>query len=476
MHYTSIEQMLQMTRGGTVSGRAPTIIGDAILDAKSGDGPQIDMAKETLFEAMRNAESPAKLSPEERNSLTEAELTELSTGEVDGVLSHIRAKLIKRAKSGREGSMKNIANYAQKKIMNLGESNLKPGDMNQGSYAEQKPRMIKSGYSLGEFALKGGSTKQAQTMQPGHHRGVDAGDPIGEWTETDKPCPRCNGKGQTETMPATQDFGPNSHKPVVSTCSSCKGTGKMRVPGGPLKKANENVEEAATSDSDNSKGAKAAGERKFDKVWGDVDSEAKRIAGVASRTGLKAPLKEAIAAFQETVELSDALSEYNTASGKVSGQKVYTDPVATMAINSAYRTDLLKLSSGKSAMAGKPGSVKSRGIKPGDPIGEDEIAEGSANLSRQVKVLHNLNKALPKGAGASDEMMAHARKAGGAQLRQSDRQRDTPAGKVTRGTKHQSERGFKTKGRSHDSPEMGSPEWVKLRASFTKDRLSKADR
>jgi hypothetical protein len=104
------------------------------------------------------------------------------------------------------------------------------------------------------------------------------------------------------------------------------------------------------------------------------------------------------------------------------------------------------------------------------------LVEGSANLSRQIRVLHSINKALPKGADASDEMMAHASKTGSAQLRQSDRQRDTPAGKVTRGTKHQSERGFKTKGRSHDFPEMGSPEWVRLRASFTKDRLSKADR
>jgi len=129
-------------------------------------------------------------------------------------------------------------------------------------------------------------------------------------------------------------------------------------------------EESAMSDADNKKGAAAAGERKFDTVWDDVESEGKRIAGVASKTGLKAPLKEAIAAFQETTGLSDALSEYNTASGKVSGQKVYTDPVATMNINSAYRTELLKLNSGKSAMAGKPGSVKSRGIKPGDPIGD----------------------------------------------------------------------------------------------------------
>jgi len=405
MDFLAIERMLQMANGGTVSGRGPVEMKSAMFDALSGDDAQNALAKQNLFEAMRRADHSPGVAG---SSLTEAELTELSTGQVDGVLSHIRAKLIKRGKPGRAGSMKNIADYAKKQIMSLGESNLKPGDMNQGNYAEQKPEVSKhnkTGYSTGEFTFKeGGATKQAAEMKPVGHRGVKPGDPIGETTETDderdarykrdsdasrkaymadpsnptkikqyayspgvKP-PELRAKLSREFNAAIA-----ARKKATESANFCHVTG-LPAPCGCnacARSFGENTqEESAMSDADNKKGAAAAGERKFDTVWDDVESEGKRIAGVASKTGLKAPLKEAIAAFQETTGLSDALSEYNTASGKVSGQKVYTDPVATMNINSAYRTELLKLNSGKSAMAGKPGSVKSRGIKPGDPIGD----------------------------------------------------------------------------------------------------------
>lgn len=602
MHYTSIEQMLQMASGGTVSGREPTSIKDAVMDSKSGDGPQIAMAKQNLFEAMRDATKREELEQPRPTSLTEAELTELSTGQVDHVLGSIRKKLVKRAKNGRSGSMKNIANYARQVIMNLGESvdvpstddpvtetialiealiaesahhavrakwkslyfeglkkhgkhsaaadhawhgikghlkesvaeaidhlinvvvaeeNTKPGDMNQGSYATQKPRTLKSGYSTGEFTFKeGGAAKQAAELKPAKHRGVDAGDPIGESKESGLTCPECGekarpgkvkrtgsmlsvdparlqhvhhdgeplcpvmtSKGYQPALPKKQSAesigewtetdknkpcplceGAGKHKD--KKCPRCAGKGTFHEPGGELGKrahearafnakgfnvANESADiaeagiarlvrtgkitagphedpemakagykqvhyapgqaqyrqkqqvtrgnirnkrlaaagasapttapqvqaasadfydEAAMSDSENKTGAKAAGEKKFDKVWDDVESEASRIAGVAGKTGCKPPLKEAIAAFQETVSLSDALQEYNTTAGKVTGQKVYTDPVETMKVNSAYRTELLKLSAGKGKIAGAPGKAKARDVKPGDPIGE----------------------------------------------------------------------------------------------------------
>jgi hypothetical protein len=141
--------------------------------------------------------------------------------------------------------------------------------------------------------------------------------------------------------------------------------------------------------------------------------------------------------------------------------------------NSAYPTALKPLKQGGSYSAGMPTKAKVRGGDPGEPIGEDEIEEGSGNWKRQARLLKSMNKGRPDDE-VPDLMMAHARKAGTGQIRASDRTSDTPAGQVTRGTVHRLSRGMKTKGRESDFPEMNEPDWAKIRAGLTKDRLKQS--
>jgi uncharacterized Zn finger protein (UPF0148 family) len=382
MQYSSIEQLLTMTRGGTVSGRGPTNISEAAFDSKSGDAHQIEMAKQRVLDEMRKSTERTLPPPPTPAHMTEQELTELSTGQVDQVLDAVRKKLIKRAKTGRNGSMKNIADYAQREIMHLGESNTSPGKLNTPGYAEQTPRVNKGGYSTGEFPVKTGATKQAQTMEspPTMSSRNKQNMPIGEATGSgDLVCPECGEKARRgfvkregSMLSADPARLQHVHHDGEPLCPVMTNTGYQ--PALPKKKNDKQAEakmEAAMSDADNKRGAAAAADREWDKTWKNVDSEESRLsaAKLSARTGPVGGLRKAIAEFSESKELSDTLAEYNTEAGKVSGQKVYSDPATTMNVNAAYRTDLLRLAQCGGKVAGAPGKAKPRDVKPGDPIG-----------------------------------------------------------------------------------------------------------
>lgn len=135
-----------------------------------------------------------------------------------------------------------------------------------------------------------------------------------------------------------------------------------------LDTTHELLGEAAMSDADVKRAAAAAGEKKVEKVWGDVESEEARIKGVKAQTGAK-PIKEALASFQRSMEAATALAEYTQQPGNLH-PGAYDKKAAVRKDNASYPTALKPVAQGKGYTAGEPGKVKTRGVNPGEPIGE----------------------------------------------------------------------------------------------------------
>jgi len=163
--------MLQMARGGTVSGRKPIHISEADLDYATGDVAKENATKKALLDEMRRRDSGSV----DRFIPLSSDLMESMTKEqVDGVMKKLRSKIIKRGKSGRGGTMKNMERHAaeclaalepQNMEVGVQESNTSPGPMPSNTYTTPtKTRDDKT-------------SKETQDLRKGDDDSQDAGEP-----------------------------------------------------------------------------------------------------------------------------------------------------------------------------------------------------------------------------------------------------------------------------------------------------------